>query len=109
MRSISVSPKPSKSIRSQLGVAHRVLYVSMPEVGLNRTGIVTCIGELEAASMPKHVRVNLQLESCGFTSSRYHPGKPGRSERRSPFAHEYKLAISPVSLQPAKYAHFAST
>ena len=44
--------------RRQLGVAHGVLDVAVPEIGLQRPGIDAVIGELEAAGVPQHVGVD---------------------------------------------------
>src|SRR4029453_12254601 len=65
-----VRPEPLEPIRSQVGAAHRVLDVPMPEVVLNRPGVVALVGELEAAGVAEHVRVDRKAEPRGSTRAR---------------------------------------
>jgi hypothetical protein len=44
------------------GIARRVLDVAMPEIGLDRTRVVTIVGELVAAGMAEHVGMRLDAE-----------------------------------------------
>jgi len=53
-------PEVLEPIRGQLGVAHGVLDVLVAEVGLQRPGVVPCIGQGEAAGMSQHVREALE-------------------------------------------------
>jgi hypothetical protein len=53
----------------------------MAEVGLQRAGIVPVIGKLEPASVPQHVRVN--LEGKPTTRPLNHAGKTSRAKGRS--------------------------
>jgi hypothetical protein len=50
----------------------------MPEIGLQRSGVMTVVGELVTATVAQHVRMRLE-------------GKPGLSARA------LDLALSPVS------------
>jgi hypothetical protein len=46
-------------LRRQGGIARRVLDIAMPEVRLDRAGIVAVVGELVAAGVAEHVGVRL--------------------------------------------------
>ena len=47
-----VLPEPVEPVGAQLGVAHCVLDVLVPEVVLERAGIVACIRQGMAAAVP---------------------------------------------------------
>ena len=53
-----VPPEGLKPVGCELRIPHRVLNVSMAEVVLNRPGVVSLVGELEATGVAQHVRVN---------------------------------------------------
>jgi len=55
-------PKVLKSRWRQLGVAHRVLDIFVPEVGLQRPRIMPPIGQGVTAGMAEHVRVHFERE-----------------------------------------------
>ena len=57
----ALPPKVLEPIRRQLGVAHRVLDVFMPEIGLQRPRIMALFGQSEAASMAQHVRMRSEF------------------------------------------------
>jgi hypothetical protein len=57
-RASRLSPKVLEAIGRQLGVTHRVLNVLMPEISLQRTGVMAGIGKRVAAAMVKHVRMH---------------------------------------------------
>ena len=59
---LSVSPKCLEAVGSQLGVAHRVLDASVPEVRLDRPRIVPGIRQRKAGPMPQHMGVDFQPE-----------------------------------------------
>ena len=60
----------------------------MAEVGLQGAGIVPVIGKLEPASVPQHVRVN--LEGKPTTCPLNHAGKTSRAKGRSTLRREDK-------------------
>jgi len=62
-------------VRRQLGVTHRVLDVSVTEIGLQRPSIVPLIRQSEAAGVTKHMRVGLELEACRRASTLHKPRK----------------------------------
>src|SRR6516164_2468538 len=58
-----LAPKILESCRCQLSVAHGVLDILMPEIGLQRSGVMAVVSELEATGMSQHVRMR---HACGF-------------------------------------------
>ena len=77
------APEALEPIGRQLRVFHSVLDVLVTEIGLQRPGVVTLIGQGEATCMTKHVRVNFDLDPGNLCGSLQHPGKPGGGERRA--------------------------
>jgi hypothetical protein len=61
-----LAPEVLEPIRRQLGVAHRVLDVLVAETVLQGSGIVPVVGELIAARMPQHVRMQLERHPGGL-------------------------------------------
>src|SRR5262245_136684 len=62
------TPEVLKPVRRQLGVAHRVLDVLVPEPCLQRPGVVAGVGQRVAAAMPQHVRMEWRAGEHGGTS-----------------------------------------
>jgi hypothetical protein len=58
----SISKKFLESLRHQGGVARRILNVAVPEIGLDRTGVVAIVGELLAASMAQHMGMSFDAQ-----------------------------------------------
>ena len=57
---------------------HVILNVAMPKVGLDRPRIVSVVGELIAAGMPKHVGVGFDALVGVYGCSLDHAGEPWR-------------------------------
>lgn len=57
---LSVPPEALEAVRRELGVAHGVLDVLVPEVVLHGARVVPVVRELVAAGMAEHVRMHLQ-------------------------------------------------
>ena len=74
-----------KSRWRHFGVAHRVLDVAVPKVSLQRSGIVSLIGERIATGMPEHVRVRLEPKFGFGARALDHASEASRRERRAPF------------------------
>src|SRR3954451_3256666 len=55
---VFVLPEILEPFRDQLGVPCRVLNVAMAEPFLNCSGVVSIVGQLEAAGVAQHVRVH---------------------------------------------------
>lgn len=66
----SILPEVLEPLWAQFSVSNRVLDVLVPEVQLNRPGIVASVGEIEAGGVTQHVRVNWKLDASGLTSTR---------------------------------------
>jgi len=64
--------------RCELGVAHRVLDVLVPEIGLQGARVVSFGGEREPAGMPEHVGVGLEAELCLHTGTFDHAREASR-------------------------------
>jgi len=43
----------------------------MPEIGLDAPGVLPCVRQVVAGTVPEHVRVDLEVEACCLTSPRY--------------------------------------
>ena len=55
---MSLAPEVLEPVRRQLGVAHRVLDVLVPEPCLQRPGVVAGVGPRVAATVAQHVRMD---------------------------------------------------
>ena len=55
---VPILPEGSEAVGGELGVPGRVLDVAVPKPVLDGAGVVAVIGELEAAGVPQHVRVD---------------------------------------------------
>ena len=55
----------------------------MAEIGLDGPSIDAVVGQLEAASMPEHVRVDLDIEACSLASALDHRLKATLGEWRA--------------------------
>src|SRR5438105_1747422 len=60
------------------------------------------VGELVAASMPQHVRMNLEREASLATQPGDHPAKAADRERRTAFGHEHERGFGRLALDPAQ-------
>jgi hypothetical protein len=56
----------SRKRSRESSVANRVLNILVPEIVLQRSGVVAIIGELEAASVPQHVGMHGEGHLCGL-------------------------------------------
>src|ERR1700721_2082635 len=57
-------------------IAHCVLNAFVPQIGLQRPGIVASIGQRIATGMPKHVGMNAQFEARLAPAPLSHLAKP---------------------------------
>ena len=58
----AISEKFFEPLRRQGCIARGVLNVAMPEIGLNRPGVVTVVGKLIAAGVAQHMSVGLDTQ-----------------------------------------------
>jgi hypothetical protein len=71
-----VSPPALEAIGRQLGVAHCVLDIPMPQVRLKAAGIMPLISQRKPTSVPQHVWMRLNVQAGGFGCPLHHPRKP---------------------------------
>ena len=64
----------------------------MPKVALQGARIDSIIRELESASVPEHVRMDLDAEPSLFSGTFQHLGEPHCREWRAKLGHEDKRA-----------------
>ena len=64
----------------------------MPQIGLQATGIDALVRKCEAAGMPKHVRMDRELEPGGNAQAGDQLAKPAGAEGCSPFRGEHEGA-----------------
>jgi hypothetical protein len=88
-----LSPEILETVWRKLGVLHCVLDVLVPKIGLQRSGIVTVVRQLVAASMSQHVRVNLEAEPGFDTGALDHLGKARLRKRRAALGQEHEIAV----------------
>jgi hypothetical protein len=74
------TPKAFEPRWRQLGVAHRVLDVLVPEIGLQRPRVVALIGQRITAGVPQHMRVDLEANLGFVAGAGQQLGKAGRGE-----------------------------
>src|SRR3954468_24780343 len=76
-------------------------------MGLERARIVPLVRKREAAGVPQHVRVRLEVQLCLCASALDHACKARRAERRAAFRreHEWRLWLL-LALQTAECAEF---
>ena len=63
------------------------------EIGLDRSGIDAVVGQLEAAGVAQHVRVDLHIEACSLTSALDHRLKATLGEWRAAFRCEHERRL----------------
>src|SRR5262245_64581278 len=83
-----VFPPSFKAGRCQLGVAYRVLYVFVAQVGLQAARIVPLVRKLIAAGVSKHMRVRLDLEPGCLASPGDELLEVAHGHRRAALGHE---------------------
>jgi hypothetical protein len=83
-----ILPKGRESTSRQLCIPDSVLDVPMAEVMLDRTRVVPLVGELEAAGMTKHMRVDGKAEFGIITSAGDDLPHRGIGHRPSPLGRE---------------------
>jgi hypothetical protein len=63
------------------------------KIGLDRPGIDAVVGQLEAAGVAQHVRVDLHIEACSLTSALDHRLKAALGEWRAAFRCEHQRRV----------------
>ena len=85
---ILLLPKILEPLRGQLGIPCRVLDVAMAKPLLDGSRVVPIVGELKAASVAQHVRVNKEGELGRHADARELLAERGGSYRRATFGGE---------------------
>jgi hypothetical protein len=93
-------------IRRKLGVAHRVLYILVPQVGLQRPRVVAGIGERIAASVPEHVRVDREGHLGPRADAPEQRVEGLRRHRPTALGHEHVQGLPLLALQAPQSADF---
>ena len=89
----SVLPEPIEAVGAQFGIAHRVHDVAVAEEVLQRPSIDAVVGELEAAGMAQHVRMNGERKFGQFACPADHFQEPGPSHRPTAFGIKHVAAL----------------
>src|SRR5580693_264449 len=80
------------------------------EIGLDRSGIDAVVGQLEAAGVAQHVRVDLHIEAYSLTSALDHRLKATLGEWRAAFRCEHKRRFGVLfTLEPPQGAQFLAS
>lgn len=83
-----IVPEFLESIATEVGIADGVLDVLVPEVVLDRTGVLTVVGQLEAGGMPEHVGMDREVETGHFPGTGHDLPKTGVRQRPLPLRDE---------------------
>jgi hypothetical protein len=86
-----VAPEILEARWRELGIAHGVLDIFVPEIILDRSCVVTIACQLVAGSMAQHVSMDLEREVGFLPCPLDQPIEGIRSERSAAFAHKHKL------------------
>jgi hypothetical protein len=70
MPRLRLGGKILEPLRTQLGVAHRVRDIPVPEVLLDRARVVTLVRELVAGGVAQHVRMDREGEARDLAGAR---------------------------------------
>src|SRR5262249_47228435 len=89
----SVLPEPIEAVGAQFGIAHRVHDVAVTQEVLERAGIHAVIGELEAAGMAEHMRMDWERKFGQFACPADDFEEPGSSHRPTTFGIEHVAAL----------------
>ena len=89
----SILPEPIEAVGAQFGITHRVHNIAVAHEMLQRSGIDAVIGELEAAGMAQHVRMNWEGEFGQFPRAADHFEEPGPGHRPAAFRIEDVAAL----------------
>src|SRR5215472_12112878 len=98
----SVRPKALEAICRELGIADRMLDVSVPEVVLQGAGVLPIVRELEAAGVPEHVRVHREAKRARLADPRERLAEACRGHRRVSFGLEQVAPIWQLPPQPSQ-------
>jgi hypothetical protein len=84
-----VPPKILEPVGRHFGVPDGVLNVLVPEVVLQGSRIVAIVGELEAAGVAEHVRVNREWHLGGLPNTHDEAMEADGADRPTAFGNEH--------------------
>ena len=80
----------------------------MTEVSLDGAGIDALVGQLVAARVPEHVRMELHIEARRAAGALDHPLKATGGERCTALADKQERRAASLPLQPSQSAQLAA-
>src|SRR5690242_8191498 len=89
----SIPPEILEAGRCKLRVPNGVLNVLMPQVVLNRAGVVPVVGEFIARCMPQHVWMHWEWDACPLPGTLHHLAHVIGCHRAAPLARENVAAV----------------
>ena len=95
---MSIPPEILEPARRQVPIACGVLNISMPEVWLDRPGVLSVVGQFVAGCMTQHVRVKLDARLPSGAS--YDLSHRMRRQRSLTLTHEHIGSARILPLQP---------
>jgi hypothetical protein len=98
----SVFPKSLEPVGRQLRVSHGVLDVLVASVRLQAARIDSVIGQLVAARMAQHVRMDAEPEAGSLTKPSHRLAEAGSGERGAAFLYEHVWRPRTFPLQLAQ-------
>src|SRR5262249_14254780 len=83
-----IVPEFLEAIAAELGVTDGVLDVLVPEVVLDRPGVLTIVGQFEAGGMPQHVGMHGEVEAGHRPGPGHDLPERGVRQQTLPLGHE---------------------
>jgi hypothetical protein len=98
---------PAHRITEELGIAHRVLNILVPEIRLKSPRVVPFGGQRKSAGVPQHMRMGLEGEPCLRAGTLDHSREARRGEGRPALAGEDKRRLRLLlPVQPPQHPQF---
>ena len=97
---MSIPPEILEPARRQVPIACGVLNISMPEVWLDRPGVLSVVGQFVAGCMTQHVRVDRKLDARLPSGASYDLSHRMRRQRSLTLTHEHIGSARILPLQP---------
>src|SRR5262249_32410240 len=95
----SILPKPIEAVGAKRGISHRMHDVAVAQEVLQRAGVDAIVGELEAAAMAQHVRMNWEGQFGQLPNPADHFQEPGPRHRPAAFGIEDEAALQVLPSQ----------
>src|SRR5271166_367675 len=101
-------PEITEPIGCHLGVAHGVLDILVAEIVLQRSRVVSVVGELVSTGVPQHVRVDTKRHLGGLPEPLDEPMKADWAHWPTALAYEYIGVCGMLTPQLAQGSHFVA-